>query len=115
MVAMLKRSLSMLQAGPGKLATTNDSRTRGSQWQAIRARVMRRDGGLCQCCIRFGHHTIGAEVDHNRPLWAGGSDALHNLQTICQAHHRAKTRAEEAQRMVGAAWAPWSASPLGKR
>lgn len=112
MVKMLQRPLSSLRAGPAQLATTANTRTRGSAWERIRGQVLRRDGGLCCYCRAFGHVTIGAEVDHTRPLWAGGTDALGNLRTICRAHHRAKTRAEERTRQAGGLWSPWAADPL---
>lgn len=112
MVAMLRRQLVTLKSGPAKLATTATDRTRGSAWQAKRARVMRRDGGLCCYCRPFGHLTTGAEVDHRRPLWAGGTDADRNLATTCTDHHRAKTRAEEAARLSGQPWQPWQPAPL---
>ena len=112
MVTMLRRTLATLQTGPARLATTESTRTRGSKWQAKRARVMRRDAGLCCYCRAFGHMTTGAEVDHTRPLWAGGTDAEGNLRTICRAHHIIKTRAEERTRQAGGLWAPWVAKPL---
>ena len=112
MVAMLRRQLATLKTGPARLATTATDRTRGSSWQATRARVMRRDGGLCCYCRPFGHLTTGAEVDHRRPLWAGGTDADRNLATTCRDHHRAKTRAEEAARLSGQPWQPWQPAPL---
>ena len=112
MVAMLKRSLATLTPGPARLATTNDTRTRGSQWKATRAQVLRRDAGLCTYCRPFGHLTTAAEVDHTRPLWAGGTDSPGNLRSICRAHHRSKTRAEERARLAGAPWSPWQAEPL---
>lgn len=34
----------------------------------------------------------GWEIDHRTPLCAGGDDALHNLQWLTVAEHRAKTR-----------------------
>lgn len=112
MVTMLRRQLATLKPGPASLATTATTRTRGSAWQATCARVMRRDGGICCYCRPFGHLTPGAEVDHRRPLWAGGTDAGRNLATTCTDHHRAKTRAEEAARLSGQPWQPWQPAPL---
>ncbi len=112
MVAMLRRQLATLKPGPASLATTATTRTRGSAWQATCARVMHRDGGICCYCRPFGHLTPGAEVDHRRPLWAGGTDADRNLATTCTDHHRAKTRAEEAARLSGQPWQPWQPAPL---
>jgi 5-methylcytosine-specific restriction endonuclease McrA len=115
MVAMLKREMASLKTGPARLATTNDARTRGQGWQAARARTMRQANGLCQPCQLFGHVTMGAECDHIRPLWAGGSDRQSNLQWICWAHHRAKSQSEEKTRKAGAAWQPWQPGPLKAR
>jgi len=112
MVAMLRRQLATLKPGPARLATTTSERTRGSSWQKTCARIMRRDGGLCRYCQPFGHLTPGAEVDHFRPLWAGGTDADGNLRTTCKPHHQAKTRAEEAARLSGQPWQPWQPAPL---
>jgi 5-methylcytosine-specific restriction endonuclease McrA len=112
MVQMLRRKLASLATGPAALATTATARTRGSSWQATRAQVMRRDAGLCTYCAPFGHLTPGAEVDHTRPLWAGGTDTPQNLRLVCRAHHRAKTRAEELTRQAGGIWSPWVAEPL---
>lgn len=38
----------------------------------------------------------GFEVDHIVPLCAGGADAVHNLQWLSIAEHRAKTRLDRA-------------------
>lgn len=111
MVVMLKRKMASLHSGPASLATADTARDRGARWQSVRARVIRRDAGLCCYCQAFGHMTTAAEVDHTRPLWAGGSDSEANLRSICLAHHRAKTRAEERTRQAGAAWSPWQAEP----
>lgn len=107
MVTMLKRAGATLKAGPAKLAATANSRTRGSRWQAICRQVIERDRGVCAYCAQFGHLSIAAEVDHRRPLWAGGTDALQNLAATCRAHHQAKTRDEERDRAAGAPWSPW--------
>ena len=112
MVQMLRRKLASLATGPATLATTATTRTRGGSWQATRAQVMRRDAGLCTYCRPFGHLTTAAEVDHTRPLWAGGIDAPGNLRSICRDHHKAKTRAEERTRQAGGIWSPWVAEPL---
>ena len=115
MVQMLKRSMATLPSRRGPTATTTSSRTRGSAWQEIRRQVIERDQGLCQACARFGHVTLAREVDHARPLWAGGSDQLRNLQALCLAHHRAKTSDEEAIRAAGAVWSEWQPGPIEGR
>lgn len=72
-------------------------RTRGATWQAIRQRIMMRDKGLCQECLRQGRYTPAAVVDHIKPISQGGTDADTNLQALCKAHHDDKTRAESRQ------------------
>lgn len=54
-----------------------------------RARIIKRDGGCCKypgCDV-----TEGLEVDHIVCLELGGKDTDDNLETLCAAHHRAKT------------------------
>ena len=44
----------------------------------------------CNVCHTLLPHTF--EIDHVRPLWAGGSaDARTNLQALCNTCHSAKT------------------------
>ena len=38
------------------------------------------------------------EIDHVDPIWAGGSDALENLQAVHGACHKKKTAGEQQQR-----------------
>jgi hypothetical protein len=66
----------------------------GSFWDRVRARILKRDSGLCQVCKRLGLITQGNEVDHILPKHLGGTDDDTNLQTICKPCHRAKTQAE---------------------
>jgi 5-methylcytosine-specific restriction protein A len=71
-----------------------------SNWTELRLRVLRRDGYRCQhrdapgappCGVR------GSDVDHKTP---GDNHSMSNLQTLCTAHHRAKSSREgvEARR-----------------
>ena len=69
-------------------------RTRGTNWQAIRERILSRDAGLCQPCKRLDLLTPATEVDHITPLEQGGTDAPANLQSICAECHRAKSAQE---------------------
>jgi hypothetical protein len=59
---------------------------------ARRARILARDGHRCRYpgCAQ----TTGLEVDHVIALGLGGRDADDNLETLCKAHHRQKTRAD---------------------
>lgn len=55
-----------------------------------RAKILARDGNRCRypdCEV-----STGLEVDHIVPLALGGKDADGNLETLCAAHHLAKTR-----------------------
>ena len=84
------------------MATTSElKRTRGSAWMKIRTRILRRDKGLCQECLRNGRPTEATKVDHITPLHLGGDDNDENLQSLCGPCHDAKT-AEEARALHGA-------------
>ena len=61
------------------------------KWEAVRRRVLDRARWLCVKCGCYGN-----EVDHVRPLQHGGVDPydVANLQPLCSACHRFKTRGE---------------------
>lgn len=66
-------------------------------WQRVRREVLERDGYRCTRCGRAGR----LEVDHIRPVYAGGSDDLDNLRTLCRGchidrHRRKRTPTERA-------------------
>ncbi|MGQ3051089.1 MAG: HNH endonuclease [Roseateles sp.] len=67
-------------------------------WNKRRLRILARDAGLCQPCLRRGHITPDCRtVDHIVNKARGGSDHDSNLQTICDGPgscHSAKTAAE---------------------
>lgn len=79
---------------------TRQERGYGAAWERQRARILERDGGLCQPCLRHGLVHVGKDVDHVVPRQRGGTEDDSNLQTICRPVHKAKTAAE-AQ---GRAW-----------
>ena len=58
----------------------------GFGWIDTTRAVRARDGG----CVEPGPHDGPLEVDHVRPLAAGGTNDLTNLRTLCQRHHRAR-------------------------
>jgi 5-methylcytosine-specific restriction protein A len=67
----------------------------GADWERERKVVLRRDGGLCQPCLRRGHTTPNCNtVDHIVNKAQGGTDDRRNLQTICSTCHSRKTQAE---------------------
>ena len=79
---------------------TRQERGYGAAWTRTRERVLARDGGLCQPCLRHGLVHVGKDVDHRIPRAQGGNDDDGNLQTICRAVHKAKTAVEAK----GRAW-----------
>lgn len=92
---------SKLQRAPTRLATLTAApqaveRKRGYAGVKDRERIRKRDCGLCQNC---GH--LGRDVDHDVPLWAGGSDADENKRVLCSVCHEAKSAAEARQRAMG--------------
>ena len=101
MVTMLKQKLQTLQQRrTAPLTVSETQRTRGRAWMERRARVMRRDCGMCQECRRKGWLTAAVACDHRIPLWEGGTDDDDNLQALCKDCHDAKT-AQEAARRAG--------------
>lgn len=86
----------MLKVRPGTV-----ERKRGSAGVKDRNRIRERDCGLCQACDAQGRVSLGTEVDHKVPLWAGGSDDESNKWLLCTPCHEAKTAAEAAQRAAG--------------
>ena len=64
----------------------------GAIGEAMRKRVLRRDGHLCQHCRRRG-----SIVDHIVPEAEGGLTLDENLEAICQECHDIKTAAEAAR------------------
>lgn len=73
----------------------------------MRATVLARACGLCQCPVctggASGYRPLrpAHEVDHTLPLWAGGADAESNMQALNADCHKAKTQCEAAMRAAG--------------
>jgi len=76
---------------------TRQERGYGREWEETRKRILKRDKGLCQPCLRNGRPRPAKQVDHRIPKFEGGADDDDNLQAICVECHKAKT-AEEARR-----------------
>lgn len=72
----------------------------GSAWDRLRKRILKRDNYLCQECMRQGTLTPlcvrprDHAVDHIIPKAHGGTDDERNLESLCDAHHKAKTAKE---------------------
>ncbi|MEX5744668.1 HNH endonuclease [Massilia sp. X63] len=73
-------------------------RKRGSAGVKDRNRIRARDHGLCQECKRQGKTSLGAAVDHIKPLWDGGDDSDTNKELLCQPCHDAKSAREAKER-----------------
>lgn len=79
-------------------STSGRTRPLPPNWQALRVRVLARDGHRCQAT-----HSTGAlcgeranHVDHVRPASQGGGDEPGNLRALCAWHHGQKTAQEGA-------------------
>lgn len=83
--------------GYGKHGSEGKRKT-GRNGVADRARIHRRDNGLCQHCLCRGIVMPGTEVDHITPLSDGGADDDSNKQLLCSACHKAKTAVERRHR-----------------
>ena len=82
---------------PWHHAGSRHERGYGSQWVKTRARVLQRDGHLCQPCKAKGRPTPATQVDHIMPKAKGGTEDDDNLQAICCDCHDAKTKIESAE------------------
>jgi len=80
-------------ARPAWSTPSAHTRNRPADWGRRKAKVKRRDGGLCVRCGGTGTH-----VDHVVPVSKGGGWELGNLQLLCPACHSVKTRMERRAR-----------------
>jgi len=80
---------------------TTTQRGYGYKWQKLRQRIIRRDKGLCQICLKQGRISPGNEVDHVLRKADGGGDVAENLQVLCQRCHSEKTAQENGAKLVG--------------
>jgi 5-methylcytosine-specific restriction protein A len=82
---------------------SRQSRGYGAEWEKARLRVIERDKGLCQPCLRDGRVTQFKDVDHvvSRDLAAkrgwthAKTEHPDNLQCICTDCHKRKTAEEK--------------------
>ena len=84
----------------------------GRRWAAVRRAVLARDGWRCRQCRKVGR----MEVDHIRPLRAGGKVYdPDNLQVLCRDCHIAKTAGENRRTLTPAeaAWRTLVAGMVG--
>ena len=85
----------------GNHSLTTTERGLGWGWQKLRLTILKRDGYLCQPCIRQGRPTEATEVDHISPRYMGGEDAPDNLESICRVCHLVKSRREAVESKGG--------------
>lgn len=75
---------------------TSDRRSRlPADWHRIRARILRRDGYVCQATDSMGRLCLepARDVDHIVP---GDDHSETNLQALCRWHHSRKSSEEGA-------------------
>ncbi|WP_200286544.1 HNH endonuclease [Pantoea ananatis] len=77
-----------------KPGQTRQERGYGTKWDAIRARILKRDKGLCQQHLKEGVVKSASSVDHIVAKAHGGTDEDSNLQSLCWGCHAKKTAKE---------------------
>ena len=70
-------------------------RIRGRKLQKLRRIVLSQEP-LCRHSLAAGKVKAAEEVDHIKPLCAGGTNARDNLQALCSDCHKDKTRRDVA-------------------
>jgi 5-methylcytosine-specific restriction protein A len=90
----LHKELSTGWARTEKEQGNRHARGYGTQWNKLRAVILRRDSHLCQEHLRKGEYVEGNQVDHITPKSLGGTDEEKNLQVLCVDCHKAKTERE---------------------
>lgn len=82
---------------------SRQARGYGGSWDKLRLRILERDNYLCQQCLRDGIVTplkvkpYDHAVDHIVNKAEGGTDDPANLESLCKAHHDAKSQAEAVE------------------
>lgn len=77
-----------------KPGQSRQQRGYGTKWEVIRARILKRDKGLCQNHLRQGVAKQASCVDHIKAKAHGGTDDDINLESLCWSCHAAKTASE---------------------
>jgi 5-methylcytosine-specific restriction protein A len=67
-----------------------------ARWQRLRRQKLQQHP-LCEACLQLGRIEPATDVDHRRPINAGGDPfpALAQLASLCVHCHSAKTRSEQ--------------------
>lgn len=77
------------------------------RWTTLRARILRRDGYLCQQCLRYGKHRAATTVHHCFPAgrYPDYAWAAWNLVSLCSRCHDAMhDRNSEQLTPLGEQW-----------
>lgn len=85
--------------------SSRHARGYGAAWDKQRLRILARDHGICQPCLKQGRIHTGTEVDHivsrataHAKGWTTDqTESDDNLQTINTLCHQAKTMAEQGR------------------
>ena len=86
----------------------------GTEWDRLRALILKRDGYRCLACQRAGRATAATHVDHITERADGGSEDPKNLQSLCPPCHAAKSAAERARRRGFGDGPAWPLIPGGE-
>ena len=77
------------------------------RWTTLRARILRRDGYLCQQCLRYGKHRAATTVHHCYPAGMYPELAWErwNLVSLCtQCHDAMHDRGSDLLTALGEQW-----------
>ena len=90
------RQITRVQTWQSESGSSGWGEGRAAGWAKTRARIMRRDGWLCQChdCRTQGRHEIAHMVDHIDNRRGPGYDDDRNLCAINRRCHERKTLQE---------------------
>lgn len=77
---------------------SRQSRGYGALWDALRKAVLTAEP-LCRVCRLGGRVSTAKSVDHIKSKAKGGTDALSNLQPLCDECRRSKDAADRGQRV----------------
>lgn len=93
--------MGMSKHRPRKPQSRNVStgRMQGRGWAAIRARILKRDSGLCQD-REWGCEVHAVEVHHIVPIELGGTNEDDNLVSLCAPCHQRRTNEQRQDRQA---------------
>lgn len=77
------------------------------RWTTLRARILRRDGYLCQQCLRYGKHRAATTVHHCYPagMYPDLAWERWNLVSLCaQCHDAMHDRGSDLLTALGEQW-----------